>query len=168
MERGLSICYGGGIHGFYQIMGDCLGNLKEKLYAYLKISPDSKGKKLCRQAGTFLLVNFAWVIFRADSAETGLRMIKHMFTECNPWIFFNDRIFTLGLGWKEMAVLFLAIILLFVVERKQEEGVSFSMRIMRQKLPVRWLVCMAGICATMVFGTYGFGFDVQDFIYGGF
>lgn len=158
----------GGIHGFYQIMGDVLEGWKEKADICLKIEPDSKGKRRLAQVGTFLLVNFAWIIFRADTVEIGIRMIKHMFTEFNPWIFFNDRIFTLGLGWKEMAVLFLAMVLLFAVEKKQEEGAVISESIMRQRLPVRWLVCMAGICVIMVLGTYGYGFDMQDFIYGGF
>ena len=134
----------------------------------MKIRPDSKGKRWFEQAGTFLLVNFAWIIFRADTLGIGLRMIKHMFSEFTPWIFFNDRIFTLGLGWKEMVVLLLAVVLLFAVERKQEQGIVVAEHIMRQKLPVRWLLCMVGICTVMVFGTYGFGFEAQDFIYGGF
>lgn len=165
---GLKYLVWGGIHGFYQVVGDGLGGFKGKIYAWLKIGPDSKGKRWFEQAGTFLLVNFAWIIFRADTLGIGLRMIKHMFSEFTPWIFFYDRIFTLGLGWKEMVVLLLAVVLLFAVERKQEQGIVVSEHIMRQKLPVRWLLCMVGICTVMVFGTYGFGFEAQDFIYGGF
>lgn len=165
---GLPYLLWGGIHGFYQIAGDAAESLKEKMFACLQIKPDSKGRRRFEQIGTFLLVNFAWILFRADTAEIGIRMIKHMFSEFNPWIFFNDRIFTLGLGWKEMAVLLSAVILLFAVEKKQEEGIVISECIMMQRLPVRWLVCMTGICVIMVLGTYGYGFDVQDFIYGGF
>ncbi len=73
-----------------------------------------------------------------------------------------------SLAWKEMLVLLFAVLLLFAVEKKQEEGIRISECIGRQKLPVRWLVCMAGICAVMIFGTYGYGFEAQDFIYGGF
>lgn len=165
---GLNYLLWGAIHGFYQIAGDVLGGLKEKMFACLQIKPDAKGRRRIEQIGTFLLVNFAWIIFRADTAETGMRMVKSMFSECNPWIFFNDRIFTLGLGWKEMGVLCLAVILLFAVERRQEEGIVVAERIMRRRLPVRWAFCLAGICAIVVLGTYGYGFDVQNFIYGGF
>lgn len=165
---GLKYLLWGGIHGFYQIVGDGLDSFLEKTDICLKIEPGSKEKRRIRQIGTFLLVNFAWIIFRADTAEIGIKMIIHMFSDFNPWIFFNDRVFTLGLGWKEMAVLFLAVALLAAVEKKQEEGIVISECIMRQRLPVRWLVCMAGICVIMVLGTYGYGFDMQDFIYGGF
>lgn len=165
---GLKYLLWGGIHGFYQMVGDGLDSFLEKTDICLKIEPGSKEKRRIRQIGTFLLVNFAWILFRADTAEIGIKMIIHMFSEFNPWIFFNDRVFTLGLGWKEMAVLFLAVALLAAVEKKQEEGIVISECIMRQRLPVRWLVCMAGICVILVLGTYGYGFDMQDFIYGGF
>lgn len=165
---GLKYMLWGGIHGFYQIAGEALEGFKEKIYARLKIRPDSKGRQCLKQAGTFLLVNFAWIVFRADTMRIGMSMIKHMFSEFNPWIFFNDRIYTLGLEWKEMIVLFLAVSLLFAIERKQENGVSVSERIMRQRLPLRWLICMIGICIIVVFGTYGVGFQAQNFIYGGF
>lgn len=165
---GLKYLMWGGIHGFYQIAGDGLYGLKERIYTYLKIRPNSKKKRWLKQVGTFLLVNFAWIIFRADTMGKGIGMINHMFSEFNPWIFFNDRIYTLGLAWKEMVILFLAVFLLFAVEKKQGEKIVVSEYIMNQKLPVRWLVCMVGICVIVIFGTYGFGFDGQDFIYGGF
>ncbi|MCM1243443.1 MAG: MBOAT family protein [Roseburia sp.] len=165
---GLKYIVWGGMHGAYQIAGGLLNGFKEKAYAGLKIRPDSKGKRLLEQAGTFLLVNFAWILFRADTLRTGISMIKHMFSEFNPWIFFNDRIFTLGLEWKEMLALFLALTLLYAVEKKQENGISVSECVLHQRLVVRWLICMAGICAIVIFGTYGVGFQAQNFIYGGF
>lgn len=165
---GLTYLLWGGIHGCCQIMGECLDGPKEKIYARLNICPDGKGKRIIKQTGTFLIVSLAWIIFRAGTAGTGISMIVHMVSDFNPWIFFNDRIFTIGLAWKEMLVLLFAVLLLFAVEKKQEEGIRISECIGRQKLPVRWLVCMAGICAVMIFGTYGFGFEAQDFIYGGF
>ena len=158
----------GGMHAFYQIVGELTYDLRENCYFRLKIDKNSKKKKMLKQCGTFLLVNWAWIIFRADSLWLGSRMIKHMFTEFNPWIFFNDRIFTLGLGWKEMMVLFFAIGLLWKVGKYHEEGKSVSDKVMNQILPIRWAIYMISIIVIMVFGTYGFGFNAQDFIYGGF
>jgi hypothetical protein len=39
---------------------------------------------------------------------------------------------------------------------------------MAMKLPLRWAVYMVAIIGIMVVGTYGYGFEAQDFIYGGF
>lgn len=33
---------------------------------------------------------------------------------------------------------------------------------------MRWAISILLIICIMLFGTYGFGFDAQDFIYGGF
>lgn len=158
----------GGMHAFYQIAGDITYKTREKIYECLNVSIESRKKRILKQVGTFMLVNWAWIIFRADSLWLGVRMIKHMFTEFNPWIFFNDQIFTLGLGLKEIVVLISSIVLLWKVDLYHEKGKSISDRIMAQRLVIRWGIYMIAIIGIMVFGTYGFGFNAQDFIYGGF
>lgn len=35
-------------------------------------------------------------------------------------------------------------------------------------LPVRWVLYLGAVTVIMVFGTYGWGYDANDFIYGGF
>ncbi|SFA86948.1 D-alanyl-lipoteichoic acid acyltransferase DltB, MBOAT superfamily [Acetitomaculum ruminis DSM 5522] len=158
----------GGIHAFYQIAGDITHNKREELYEFLNVSAESRKKKILKQIGTFMLINWAWIIFRADSLRLGIKMIKHMFTEFNPWIFWNNQIFTLGLEWKEMMILLFSIVLLWKVGLYHEKGLSISDSIMKQRLVIRWSVYMIAIIGIMVFGTYGFGFNAQDFIYGGF
>lgn len=165
---GVKFLVWGGVHAAYQILGEMLYGFKEKLYQLLGISVDSKGRIWGKRIGTFLLVTFAWVIFRARTLRVGMSMIKHMFTEFNPWILFNDRIFTLGLEWKECMVLILAIVLFGIISKKQEDGVQLCDVIINLKLPVRWLICITAILGIIIFGTYGFGFNSQDFIYGGF
>lgn len=158
----------GALHAFYQIMGEILDNPRKRIYAFLGIRNDSKLKNALERCVTFLLVNFAWIIFRADTLRKGLGMIKHMIINFNPWILFDNRIFTLGLDWKEMLVLAAAVILVWMVEKRQECGECISEEILRQKLYVRWGIYFAAVIGIMVFGTYGFGFDAKDFIYGGF
>lgn len=165
---GIKFLVWGAIHAVYQIAGELLSKPKEKIYQLFQVSIDSKWKRRIKQVGMFMLVNWAWIIFRADTLGLGLRLIKHMFCEFNPWVLFNDRLFTLGLGWKEVLVLIFAIILLWQVEKRQEDGIIISEKIMCQCLPLRWLIYILGIVSIIIFGTYGFGFDAQDFIYGGF
>ena len=38
----------------------------------------------------------------------------------------------------------------------------------KQSTVFRWLVYLGVVFVIVIFGTYGFGFDAQDFIYGGF
>ncbi len=158
----------GMMHASFQIIGEFTYQTRERIYSLFHISTDSNKKRIVKQIGTFLLVNWAWIIFRADSLQLGIRMIKHMFEEFNPWILFNDQIFSLGLVWKETLVLLLSIVLFWKIERIHEEGQSISDSIMIQRLPIRWGIYLIAIIGVMILGTYGFGFNAQDFIYGGF
>ena len=57
--------------------------------------------------------------------------------------------------------------LLFVISYVQTK-LSVSGWILRQHVIVRWSIYIGAVLAVMVFGTYGFGYDAKDFIYGGF
>lgn len=156
------------IHAVYQIIGELTYDLREKLYDICGIRPDSKKKKWIKLTGNFLLVNFAWIIFRANTLRKGTQLIYNMVTEFNPWVLLNNRLFTLGLAWKEMLILGIGIYILHKVGVYQEEGRSVGDRIFDQPLLIRWGVYLTAIVGIILFGTYGFGFDAQDFIYGGF
>lgn len=158
----------GGLHAVYQIIGDYTKPVREKLYALVGIKKNSSLQNTMKMIGTFCLATIAWIIFRADSLKKGLAMIASIFTVYNPWILFNDSIFYLGLNWKEMTVLVISLLVLFWVSRKQEQGIGIRKTVQCQPLIVRWTISILAIVGIVVFGTYGFGFNAQDFIYGGF
>ena len=155
------------LHAFYQITGDLTRGIRDKGYSLLRISKDSYLRHIIKSAGTFLLVMPAWIIFRAPDLKTGLDMIRSMFTVRNYWIFWDDTLYTLGLGWKEWSVLKHSIVILFVVSFLRTRG-HLAERFMKQHLIVRWAVCIGAILIIMIYGTYGFGYDAKAFIYGGF
>lgn len=158
----------GGLHGIYQILGDFTLPTRKKLYSVLGFSEYSSVRHFLQSLCTFFLTTIAWIIFRADSLRKALSMIASIFTVYNPWILFNDSIFSLGLSWKELLVLACSLGILFWVSLKQEQGVSISHTILKQPLMIRWIIYALTVVIIAVFGTYGFGFNVQDFIYGGF
>ncbi len=95
-------------------------------------------------------------------------MIKKMFFVWNPWVFFDDSLLRLGLGWKEWCILLLSMCLLLCVSILQEKGMDVRGIILHKAVYVRWALYILAILCIMVFGTYGFGYQGQDFIYGGF
>jgi hypothetical protein len=116
----------------------------------------------------FFFVMLAWIIFRAYSLKIGLRMIYRMFTRFNPWILFDGSIFELGLVQKEWEVLIVSLLVLLFVSRKQEHGIVLRDRFAEYRFVFRWIIYIAAIATIWVFGTYGLGYDANDFIYGGF
>ena len=164
---GYKYVFWGLLHAFYQIVGEITAPVKNCFYNRVKIPKDSGLQKAIQTIGTFFWVMLAWIIFRADSLKTGIVMIKSMFITYNPWIFFDDSLFNLGLSWKESFVLLLSVGILFFVEKKQEAG-SIRDWILEQNIVVRWTIYLAAICGIVILGAYGYGFNSQDFIYGGF
>lgn len=165
--NGLQYVVWGLFHAFYQIIGAFTLNIRERFYKLLGFAPDNFFKKHIQRIFTFLLVTLAWIIFRADSLRIAFSMIGSIFTVYNPWIFFDDSIFCLGLSWKEVIVLATSIAVLSVSSTLQEK-MCIRDKIIAQPLVIRWTFYIAAIIAIYVFGTYGFGFNAQDFIYGGF
>ncbi len=93
---------------------------------------------------------------------------KGAFFVWNPWVFFDDSLLRLGLGWKEWCILLLSMFLLLCVSILQEKGMDVRGIILHKAVYVRWALYILAILCIMVFGTYGFGYQGQDFIYGGF
>lgn len=164
---GWNFLFWGMLHGIYQIVGDVTASWKNKIYEKLGMPDGSFSGRCIRRIGTFFWVMSAWIIFRAGSLREGLFMIKSMFATFNPWVLFNDSLFALGLDIKDFVVMLFAILVLCLVSVKQEKG-SVRDWILRQNIVIRWIIYLVSIVVIWVFGTYGFGFDTQEFIYGGF
>lgn len=164
---GYKYVFWGLMHGGYQIIGSITKPVRERIYRYLGWKYVGKAAKLVRGGFTFLCVTVAWIIFRADSLHEGIAMVCSIFTVYNPWILFDDSLLSLGLSWKEWIVLLASIALLIKVSLYQKEHCVRD-KILEQNVVVRGLVYLVAIMVVVVFGTYGFGFETKDFIYGGF
>ncbi|MDO4261575.1 MAG: MBOAT family O-acyltransferase [Eubacteriales bacterium] len=166
--NGLKYVFWGLVHAGYQIAGNLTWGIRDWLYHLIGLDEGRRLRLYMERTVTFLLVMLAWIMFRAESFRKGASMIKSLFTVYNPWIFFDDSLFSLGLEWKEWGILILAILILISVSTAQERGIVIRDKILRQPLVFRWGLYLAAIAVIMVFGTYGYGFDAADFIYGNF
>lgn len=165
---GLRFVIWGLLHAVYQITGQLTQGIQRKAAKILRLEEAEGVRIWIQRIWTFLCVMVAWIIFRAENLRTGIQMISSMFRVQNIWIFTNDALLSLGLGWKEWVVLLASILILLAVSLKQEKGIAFSDVIFRQPLYVRWALYLAVIFGIMTYGAYGMGYDSQAFIYGGF
>lgn len=104
----------GALHGIYQVVGDVLKPLREKLIVKLKINKGTVVFKTIQVTWCFCLVCFAWVFFRAPSAKVALQMIKKMVVFDLVGLF-SGNIINLGLTVSELFILFSSIVTLAVV-----------------------------------------------------
>ncbi len=156
----------GGLHGLYQVVGDLLTPVRERINAGLGTDTDSFGYKLGRVIGTSALASFAWLFFRADSIETALLYVKRMFTRPDPWILTDNSIYALGLNVTQMHILWVSILVLIAV----------SILRYRRKSRIDGFVCSQGpvfqavfvyllLMTIIIFGKYGASDKINAFLY---
>lgn len=156
----------GMLHGMYQIVGDMTKKLRNSICVKYQVKTESFSFKLAQVAGTFLLVDFAWIFFRANSISIALDYCKRLFTRWDPWSLYNGELYTLGLDRFEFNVLLVAAAVLFLVDliyyiKKQ----SIVLFLKEQCIWFRWGVILLLIWAVLVYGVYGINFDSSQFIY---
>lgn len=165
---GYKFLFWGMMHAAFQIVGDLTAPIKSRCYQLFRLSVGSGTRRLIQRLGVFVWVALAWIIFRADNLRSGLLMIKSLFSIWNPWILVDGSLLRLGLNGKEWFVLFLSVLTLFLVDCLQERGGCIRDGILEKAVYLRWALYIAVILGIMIFGVYGYGYQTQDFIYGGF
>jgi D-alanyl-lipoteichoic acid acyltransferase DltB (MBOAT superfamily) len=156
----------GGLHGAYQVVGRMTAGIKKKLYEKCGVRTDNFSFGLMQTVVTFVLVDFAWIFFRADTMQTALLIIRRMFTRWNPWIFFDESIYQVGLSRREFGIALFCIGVLLVhdlLKRFISHDVSAWFK--EQGHIFRGMLYIAGIVMILVFGIYGPNFNPPQFVY---
>lgn len=156
----------GGLHGLLQIIGDAISPIKEKMYDAFKVNKKAFSFKFGQILVTFSITTLIWVFFRAETINEALYFFKRMFTGWNPWVLFNESMYSWGLDRIETNILFAAIFSMLLVEvLKYVKKIEFSDFMIKQNLWFRWIVMIGMIVGILVYGQYGIDFDSNQFIY---
>ncbi|MCI8303919.1 MAG: MBOAT family protein [Lawsonibacter sp.] len=154
----------GGLNGAYQVIGELLAPLRERICQALHICPDSPFWRLARTVFTFGLVDFTWLFFRAPSFSAARQMLVHMFTQPHPFVFMG-MIFDLGLDKLSLFAALAGVAVLLAADLYQEHRGPLRPVITRQILPVRWVIYLGAVLTVLIFGVYGPGYDARAFTY---
>ena len=166
--NGMTFVIWGIINGLYRIIGDITWPWRKGIYDKLHLDTGNIVFRLFRTLFTSFLVMIAFIMFRADTVEQGIYMISSLFSSWNPWVLSNGSMLLLGLDRTDWIVLGMSTALLVLVSCIQEKGICIRDKVMRMPFILRWVVYLTAIVIIVLCGTYGFGFNTADFIYGGF
>ena len=153
----------GFLHGFYQVVGDLLKPTREYFIDKLNINKNGFFHRLSQIVIVFILVDFAWIFFRANTFRDAIGIIKNMFV-FNPWILFDGSLYNLGLDQKDFIVGILAIFALIIVSLLRRNTRLINL-IGNQNIIVRWVFYFTFLYSILIFGIYGPGYEAQQFIY---
>ena len=156
----------GGLHGIYQVVGNLLKPLRTKLLHALKVSDTTPIIRIIRTLGTFLLVDFAWIFFRAPGIRSAILAIKKVLTETRLEDALIGSSYILAGDEKNFMILCAAIMLLFAVEALQYfKGFQFREIFLRQNTVVRWILYYLFVIAILYFGVVVMSTTQAQFIY---
>ncbi len=156
----------GCLHGIYQIIGEIISPLKAKLRNVFSVDTENFGYKFIQIFITFVLTDFAWLFFRADSLGDAINMIQRIFTAWEPGALLGGALCTMGLDYAEISILCIALSTLLCVDLIQyKKDIKFDTFIMQQNIVFRWCVLWYLMIMILVFGIYGQGYNAQTFIY---
>lgn len=159
----------GGLNGFYQVVGMWWKELKNKVGIgkedSAKTSLKTVCKNVCKTVFTFLLVDFSWLFFRADSMQDAIAMLKSVLTVRNFNILTDGSLFCLGLNQYHFLFMLLVIVILWIADFFKYKDVDMFEKIEKQNVLVRYMVYMCLFCAVVLFGIYGVDYEASQFIY---
>lgn len=155
----------GGLNGLYQVIGQTTKELKKKISDKLGIKQEVFSAHILQMIITFILIDFAWIFFRAPSLADAVGYIGRMFSEFNPWILFDGSLYNLGLSQTEFKVGIFAIIMLLFVDILHYKNFQIRKFLGEQQVWFRWCIYVGAVCILLIFGTYGSEYDASQFIY---
>lgn len=155
----------GTLHGLYIVIGKTVKPYRKKIEKKLKVNTKCFSYNLLNIVITFVIVVLTEMIFRAPDMYTVVEMYKQMFSVWNPWIFFDNSLYDMGLDRKDFWMLCFSIIILWVISYMQEHGIKIRQELAKQNLLFRWVIYWIAIFGILVFGIYGEGYDPVQFIY---
>lgn len=162
---GMHFVVWGGLNGLYQIIGEVLQPLRNRAVSVLRLNPDSYGYKLYKALVTFILVDLAWVYFRADSITTANSIIGSIFHADNPWILFDGSLYQLGIDDKNFRLMLLCITVLMITDILNRRGHCIRKLIASQDYIARWIIIVSAIFFILTFGIWGPAYNANNFIY---
>tara|TARA_B110000196_G_C21107090_1_gene645759 strand:- start:1243 stop:1620 length:378 start_codon:yes stop_codon:yes gene_type:complete len=118
--------------------------------------------RIIQVISTFILVDFAWIFFRANTFSDSIYIIKNLFI-INLDVIYDKSLHNLGLDEKDLYLSILLIIFLLFVQLKQRK-IKIIDAVNSKPIYIRWSIYLIGIYSIITLGYYGQGNESQ-FIY---
>lgn len=158
-------------HGILIICSTIFSPLLDQIAQQTGMKRDCYSFRLFQMGRTFLLCCVGRVFFRAESVSAAFVILRRMCQTTGLYLLSPKRLFTYGINQKNMCIVAIFLVIWLMISileetlaaKKEQKDVLtlFS----EQNLIFRWTVLYLLLFSVVIFGQYGPGFDVADFIY---
>ena len=155
------------LNGMYQVIGDVLKPIRNKIVDCFKLNRASISHRILNIVTTFVLVDFAWMFFRANSLSDSIRIGKSMLLAKNIWVLTDhESLFTCGLDRYDFELLLFAVVILLIADILKTKRISLMNDVIfKQDLWCRWTVYIVSFIFVLVFGIWGSTYVNTAFLY---
>ncbi len=155
----------GGLHGLYNIVSELTSGYRKRLSEKLGIKENTFGRKLFRVIMTFIIVDYAWMFFRAGSLSNAISMTGQIINDFSLYTISAEFIKELGTTGAMLNSLILSIVCVFFVDILHERGFSIVKWLEEQGIIFRWLCYMAAVFVVILGAVQNLGQNSNAFIY---
>ncbi len=156
--------FAGMLFGINIVFAEMFSGIFKYIIKKLHINVTCFSWRLFQQLRTFCIFAFASSFFRASNLREGFEIWKSAFAVNNIWILFDQSIYKLGLDRQDFGVMAVSVAFLFLVDIWKQKC-SIRQKLAEQNYLFRLGVILTGIFVVLIFGMYGPGYNVTDFIY---
>lgn len=145
------------LHAVYQIIGSHTIKWRNNIWRKIGVKDDSKAVVLVRQLITFLLVDFAWILFRANSISDFVVIYKKLFTD---WrmneAYINSALNSLAIDGQQIFICILCVLIMILcdviytdcdnriaIAIAHPKGSGVSLYSQKNMLCLLWLIAIA-------------------------
>lgn len=161
----LSYVVWGALNAIYQIVGELTEPLRKRFICFAGLNRDSFGQKLLRIFATFVLVDFAFIFFRADGLTESRIVLSSMLKDFNPWILFDGSLYSCGLDVKNFNLMLICLAILAFVDICNFKKICIREFVVKQDFWYRCIFIALSITVILTFGIWGPQYSNANFIY---
>ncbi|MEG2191780.1 MAG: MBOAT family O-acyltransferase [Oscillospiraceae bacterium] len=149
----------GGINGLYNVISRLYHDIRIKIKGEIK---DNNAKinpfvQLSKVVGTFLLIDFSWIFFRAKSLSDAMYIVKNLFSDIfmafNP-AYFTQAMTKIGFYSNNGIAIVCCIIFMLLVEIYEGRG-ELTKKLSKCNVIIRWIFYYTIIILILFFGWFG-------------
>ena len=158
--------------GFYYfaiiLAGGFLEPTVQRTCARLGIDRRSGAYRALQTARTFVVVCVGEMFFRAPGLRAGLAMFGALTGRFSLDSLADGTVFKLGLDQADVAVLAVSALVMLALGALRERNVDLIGCVWKRGAVARWAACCLVLCAVVLFGAYGVGYQPVNPMYAQF
>lgn len=134
-----------------------------RLTTWLHIDVESNGYVMFQKVRTFLCFVVGRLI--TMTGRDIIHVLHWVVVRFEPWHLVDQSMYEYGLDRQNLWLAIILIVVLMVVEHRQQNGSLSAATIDERPIAVRWLIYLGLIFITLIVGVYGVGYDASSFAY---